>query len=90
MSNSSEIPNLEYNAKRYQVYRTLKKYLKEHPDDQRAKDQVVMILSLPNIERGGPFGNSNLLDWGAIHSEEIRSATKKRTAGQASQDGEEQ
>ena len=81
MSNSSEIPNAKYNEKRYQVYRTLKKYSREHPDDKRAKEQIALLINLPNIERGGAFGNSALVDFGMSHSEEIKDLVKKQKQG---------
>ena len=90
MSNSSEIANLKYNEKRYRVYRTLKKYLQAHPEDQRAKEQVVLIIGLPNIERGGAYGNSALTDLGAEHSEEVKKWAEKQKAGQAGQKGKPQ
>jgi len=78
MSNSSEIANLKYNIKRHEIYRTVKKYLREHPEDQRAKEQIALIIGLPNIERGGTYGNSALTDLGASHSEEIKKWAKKQ------------
>ena len=55
MSNMSDIPNWEYNLKRWQVIKTIKKYIESNPDDVWAKAQV-RLLDLPNIHRGGHFG----------------------------------
>lgn len=60
ISNMSEIPNWEYNLKRWQAIQTIRQYLKTNPDDVWAKSQVNLLLGLPNIGRGGPFGNDNL------------------------------
>ena len=67
MSNTSEIPNKEYNHKRWQVVQLIKKQLKHNPDDIWAKKQVDLLLSLPNIARGGPMGNLNLNHWGTLY-----------------------
>mgnify|MGYP000132517937 CR=1 FL=1 len=68
MSNISEIPDWQYNLKRWQVIKTIKRYLKTHPDDAWANAQVGLLLSLPNIGRGGPFGNDNLSHWGKLYT----------------------
>jgi len=60
MSNMSNIPNKKYNKKRRQAIQTIKQYLKINPDDKWAKTQISLLLTLPNIGRGGAFGNDNL------------------------------
>jgi len=83
MSNMSQIPNKMYNQKRWQLIKLIKKYLKTHPQDIWAKRQIDLLLSLPNIERGGSFGNSNLAHWGVFFAdldkkaEEISPSEKK-------------
>jgi len=66
MSNMSEIPNKEYNQKRWQIVQTIKKYLVDNPNDLWAKTQIDLLLSLPNIQRGGPMGNDNLIHYGIL------------------------
>jgi len=76
MSNMSDIPNLEYNLKRWQAIQTIKQHVKDNPDDVWAKAQVNLLLGLPNIGRGGPFGNYNLNHWGMLyHNQDIASDT---------------
>lgn len=67
MSNMSEIPNQMYNQKRWAVVQTLKKHLLENPQDRWARIQIELMLSLDNIFRGTPYGNSNLVDWGHLY-----------------------
>jgi len=55
-----------YNDKRRQVVEIIQKYLKENPDDAWAKHQMLQIMDIPNIERGGPFGNSNIIYYGRL------------------------
>jgi hypothetical protein len=69
MSNMSEIPNWEYNKKRWSVMQTIKQHIKNNPDDVWAKAQVNLLLGLPNIARGGLVGNSNLNHWGMLYPE---------------------
>lgn len=57
MSNMSYIPNWQYNLKRWQAVQTIRQYLKTKPDDVWANAQISLLLSLPNIARGGFFGN---------------------------------
>jgi hypothetical protein len=63
----SEIPNKEYNKKRWERIQVIKRYLKDNPDDVWAREQVDLLLSLPNIRRGGPMGNDNLTHWGSLY-----------------------
>lgn len=67
MSNMSEIPNKEYNEKRWEIIQTIKQHLKDNSDDSWVKEQVELLLSLHNIMRGGAYGNWNLTDWGALY-----------------------
>jgi len=60
LSNMSEIPNWEYNLKRWKVVQTIKKYIETNSDDVWAKTQVRLLLDLPNVGRGGHFGNDVL------------------------------
>ena len=68
-SNWSEMPNKEYNEKRMELVRTIQKHLKENPGDVWAKRQILSILNLPNINRGGAFGNSNLYHHAALFTD---------------------
>lgn len=67
MSNMSHIPNKEYNKKRWEIIQIIKKHLEDVPDDLWAQEQVDLLLSLPNITRGGPMGNHNLEHWGSLY-----------------------
>ncbi len=67
MSNMSEIPNKEYNKRRWKIIQVIKRYLKDNPEDAWAREQVDLLLSLPNIRRGGPMGNDNLIHWGSLY-----------------------
>jgi len=69
MSNFSSIPNKEYNQQRLQVIQTVKKYLVENPHDQWAMNQLDLLWDLPNIQRGGPMGNDNLIHWGLLYGD---------------------
>jgi len=68
-SNFSVIPNDEYIEKRWQVARVIMKQVESYPEDKWAKLQVIMLMDLPIIERGGPYGNSNLNHWGALFTD---------------------
>jgi len=68
MSNWAEIPNKGYNEKRREIIRTLKKYFAGHPEDRWARIQIEMLLQIPNIQRGGPAGNDNLLHWALLYT----------------------
>jgi len=76
MSNMSAIPNKEYNEKRYQVLLVLKDYLKLNPQDLGAKLQIALLLSLPNITRGGTFGNGNIYHWAYLYTNILDSDTE--------------
>ena len=67
MSNTSDIPNKEYNKRRWELIQIIKKYLKGNPADLWAQEQIDLLLSLPNITRGGTMGNNNLVHWGSLY-----------------------
>jgi len=67
MSNMSHIPNKEYNEKRWALVQKIKKHLINNSDDIWAQEQIDLLLSLPNIARGGPMGNHNLEHWGSLY-----------------------
>jgi hypothetical protein len=67
MSNMSLIPNKEYNEKKWQLIQMIKQHLKNNPDDIWAREQIDLLLVLPNITRGGTFGNNNLAHWAALY-----------------------
>jgi len=67
MSNMSEIPNKEYNEKRWEVIEVIKKHLAQNPNDVWAREQITLLLLLENIDRGGKMGNRNLEHWGLLY-----------------------
>ena len=69
MSNMSEIPNILYNKKRWELIQLIKQHIERHPEDAWAKGQVDYLIHLHNITRGGPMGNNNLVDWGILYSD---------------------
>ena len=69
MSNYSEIPNEMYNRKRWHIVQLIKEYLHSNPDDKWAQTQIFLLLDLPNINRGTPYGNTNLLYWGKLYTD---------------------
>ncbi len=71
MSNYSEIPNDEYNEKRWEIVQLIKEYMKQSPNDLWAKKQVIALLETPNIRRGGEFGNSNLISYTQFYYPDI-------------------
>lgn len=71
MSNFSEIPNDEYNEKRWKIVQLVKEYAKQNPDDLWAKKQVIALLETLNIHRGGMFGNSNLISYAQFYYPDI-------------------
>ena len=63
MSSMAEIPNDEYNQKRWNVVRVIQKYLEKNPGDMWARAQIVLLMGIPIIERGSPdspMSNTNL------------------------------
>jgi len=78
VSNYSEIPNWDYNERRMELVQVVKERLKEQPEDSWAYAQKEELLSLPNIERGGFMGNTNLFYWGfVIAGDQVGDALKK-------------
>jgi len=67
MSNMSVIPNGNYNRKRWKAIQTIKQYIRVEPDDKWAIAQLNMLLVLPNINRGGPFGNDNIVHYHKLY-----------------------
>ena len=63
VSNTSEIPNKEYDQERWDIAQVILKHLAHHPDDQWANTQLILLMDLPIIERGNPnslMGNTSL------------------------------
>lgn len=67
LSNWSEIPNWEYNLKRKGLINKIKIYLKNNPMDNWARIQMMQLLGLDNIMRGGPMGNNVLNYLGVLY-----------------------
>ncbi|MCF7887675.1 MAG: hypothetical protein K9L76_00195 [Candidatus Omnitrophica bacterium] len=68
-SNWSEIPNDKYIKKRWQVANTIMNYMSKNPDDKWAKVQLIFLMDLPIIKRGGDYGNSNMFHWGGLFTD---------------------
>jgi len=77
MSNMSEIPNWQYNLKRWQLIQAIRQYLKTNPDDDWAKAQAALLLLLPNIQRGGLYGNDNLEHFGKLYTDVYSDENKR-------------
>jgi len=60
MSNMSEIPNNEYLKVQWKVAETIMGFIEKNPDDIWAKQQLPVLMTLGNIERGGAYGNLNM------------------------------
>ena len=56
---SSEIPNMGYNEKRWELVKVIKEHLASNGKDLWARNQVDLFLSLPNITRSSELGNDN-------------------------------
>jgi len=69
MSNMSAIPNDMYNKKRWELVQVIKNYLTKNPEDFWARAQVNFILALPNVNRGTPYGNENLVNYARLYSD---------------------
>lgn len=78
VSNMSLIPNDKYNAKRWELIQVIKKYLKTSQNDVWAKAQVNLILALPNIGRGGAFGNDNLIYYAELYSDVLERTKEEK------------
>lgn len=77
MTNTSLIPNMEYNKKRWQLIGVIRKYLADHPDDNWAINQINMLINLPNVERAGQYGNSNLSYYSMLYMAPPENKAKK-------------
>ena len=69
MANTSGIPNQDYNRKLWDLVLVARTHLADKPDDEWAKNQINLLVSLPNITRGGTYGNSNLNYYAALYME---------------------
>ena len=78
MSNMSIIPNDEYNTKRWELVQLVKGYLKNNPSDVWAGAQVELLLSFPNIGRGGQYGNDNLLYYARLYSDVLNKKVEEK------------
>jgi len=67
MANESGIPNQEYNRKRWEQVFVIRGHLAGNPGDKWAANQINLLISLPNIERGGQSGNYNLNYYGMLY-----------------------
>jgi len=56
---SSEIPNMGYNEKRWELVKVIKEHLAANGKDLWARNQIDLFLSLPNITRSSELGNDN-------------------------------
>jgi hypothetical protein len=72
LSNMSVIPNWDYNLKRWKVLRTLRDRLSDESEDRWAAEQADLLLTLPNIHRGGYFGNDVLFEQHVLEPEESK------------------
>lgn len=68
-SNWSEIPNDKYISKRWLIANTIKDYISKNPADKWAKFQLAVLMDLLIIQRGGPYGNTNMRHWGALFTD---------------------
>jgi hypothetical protein len=68
-SNWSEIPNDKYIDKRWEVATTIMDYMSKNPDDKWAKFQLIFLMDLPIIQRGDPYGNTNMRHWGKLFTD---------------------
>ncbi len=80
MSNWAKIPNAAYNRIRFQAVDTITTHLRLYPDDLWAQVQKDILLDVENIQRGGEYGNDNLLYWGmyGLHNESDTATDKGR------------
>ncbi|HNX91802.1 MAG TPA: hypothetical protein PKY78_09235 [Candidatus Omnitrophota bacterium] len=74
-SNWSHIPNEEYDEKRMQIVETIRNYAKNNRQDEWAPCQMVLLMDIPIITRGDPYGNSVLRDW-AVESGTLDEITR--------------
>ena len=80
-SNMSVIPNDEYNVKRWEIVKLLQNRLKDYPQERWARIQTMLLLDLSNINRGGPYGNTNLIHHAQLYTD-ILNKTEKINAEQ--------
>ena len=59
LSKDGAIPNWFYNNRKLQVYSTILRYLKKHPDDIDARTAACFLLNDRNIRIYGPFKYGN-------------------------------
>lgn len=71
VSNYSDIPNWDYNVRRAALVRTISDHVSNNPGDLWARGQKEALLSLPNIQRGGLTGNTNLTLWGLLYASDL-------------------
>lgn len=76
VSNFSEIPNAEYNARKERVLATVRVFLTAHHDDSEARDQQALLEQLPDITPGGPMGSSVLNEMAMLWPEMLRDDTR--------------
>ena len=69
VSNFSEIPTEEYQARKQQVLAIIAAHLRTVPDDPTALAQQDALRQLPDIQRGGPMGSSVLNEMGLLWPE---------------------
>ena len=49
----------------------IKRHLEQDPDDLWAWAQKEVLLTLPNIQRGGLMGNTSLTTWGLLYASDV-------------------
>ena len=64
VSNYSEIPNREYNLRRFALIAVIRDHLRQDPGDSWARRQLETLALAPNIGRGYPLGNTALRELG--------------------------
>jgi len=67
-SNMSVIPYADYIETRRRVVQTLIQQVQKTPADDWAEAQIIYLIALPLIQRGGPMGNTNLNHWAYLFS----------------------
>ncbi|MFH2137623.1 MAG: hypothetical protein ABII88_03855 [Candidatus Omnitrophota bacterium] len=69
LENINDIPNLQYNEKRWELVNIIKDYLSKNPNDIWGQVQLNLLLTLPNINYSAQFGNDNLMHWTRIYTD---------------------
>jgi hypothetical protein len=72
VSNFSEIPNAEYNARKERILAVIAAYFASHPNDSVARSQQTFLQQLPDIIRGGPMGSSVLNEMALLWPEMLQ------------------